>query len=337
MTRKIHINFKSVSARPTAMRRAGRIARSSAIALAGALLLAAPSAQAQEYDVDGGAKVLAGKALAVIGLGAIPSRSAQLVSLKGQNGNDDKFRSLQIGGGKTLSGDLPIYLEGYLGYQNYKSTFILSNGISDVSARANWDGLVGTGGIGWNFQLDPYWSVKPLVNFSVGQIKSDVTLSSALAPSEIGDAVNFLSDGKLTTGGYGAGILLEYKLREQTREIDFSLRQTYMHFKTIGSSSDLDASANALTTSAWVRARYPIGSWRVFNSPVRSVWQAGASAFDGSQSDVLGSVWLANVGVGLELGTENTGLPLLTRARLMVNYAFNSDFNGVAVGIGLSF
>ena len=131
--------------------------------------------------------------------------------------------------------------------------------------------------------------------------------------------------------------MLEYKRNQHGRDLDFTLRHTHMRLASIGKSSGLNARANAISTSAWARARLPIRNIRAFGSPVRSVWQARLSYFSGDQGDILGIDWMAKVGFGFELGTENTELPLLKKTRLMLSYAAANGYRGYSVGLGFSF
>ena len=52
---------------------------------------------------------------------------------------------------------------------------------------------------------------------------------------------------------------------------------------------------------------------------------------------VLDIDWLARVGAGLELDISGTNIGLISRARATVYYVFGEDYNGVALGLGVSF
>jgi hypothetical protein len=109
-----------------------------------------------------------------------------------------------------------------------------------------------------------------------------------------------------------------------------------MKLETIGPST-VAATAEVSATSAWGRVRFPIASWTAFGRPVRSVWQAGATALHGDQATALGFDWIATAGAGIELDVEDTALPFVKRARLMVGVSKSDAFIAWSVGLGISF
>jgi len=100
--------------------------------------------------------------------------------------------------------------------------------------------------------------------------------------------------------------MLEYLNHQRAYDLDFRLRHSFMQLASIGGSADLNAKAQAIATTAWVRARVPIKGWRAFGNPVRSVWQASIASYSGEQGDALGIDWLGKISVGIELETKNT-------------------------------
>jgi len=275
------------------------------------------SAHAQTYTRDGGLERFASEALATFGLVAIPNESASTLSVKSTGTDGNSFRSIQFGGGKRMWEDLPIWLEGYVGYQRYDPQFVLTNGNQDLSVRAKWTGIAATGGIGWDYRFAPNWSFRPIFNLSLGRILSDAAISSSTPGSPGGPNLDFLSNGGLTVLGVGGSFLLDYENHTRSRDLDFRLRYTQMRLMTIGGSSGIDAVSDVATASAWVRARYPIPGLKAFRRPVKSVWEATLSSYPGDQGKLLDIKWLGSLGAGLELDTHNTGVPLISRARLL--------------------
>lgn len=290
--------------------------------------VAAPNAEFEDF---------ANRALATFGLVAVANDTASFLSVTKGGGDESSFRSSQLGGGFVWSNDIPLYLEGYLGFQRYDPHFILDKPTRDLDVRANWYGLAATGGIGWDFRLSGHWSFRPIVNVSIGKITSEANIQAPIVASDSGGDLDFLTNGHITAGGLGGTLMLEYQNHQKSYDLDIRLRHSYLHLTSIGSSADISASADAITTTGWVRARIPVSGWKAFGNPVRSVWQASVTSYSGDQGEVLGIKWLAKVGAGIELDTENTELPLVKRARLLVSYAFNDDYSGYSLGIGFNF
>lgn len=306
-------------------------------ATVGNCIIPASFAQAQTFSREGGLEQFAREALSTFGLVAIPNESASALSVKNTGVNGNSFRSLQFGGGKRMWEDRPIWLEGYVGYQRYDPQFILTNGNQDLAVRAKWTGVAATGGIGWDYRLAKNWALRPILNLSVGRILSDADISGTGPGSPGGPNLEFLGSGGLTVFGIGGSVLLDYEERTRARDVDFKLRYTQMRLMTVGGSSGIDATSDVATVAAWVRARYPIPGLTAFHKPVKSVWEASFSAYPGDQGKLLGIDWLGGLGVGLELDTSGTGVPFVSRARLLARYVFGDDYQGYSLGIGFSF
>lgn len=306
-----------------------------AAAAAATCLWLAPAA-AQTFDHPGGAPVLAERALAAWGYVALPNRAAGSVSTGTFDNSRDRLTSAQVGGGLNPYDTSPFYTELYGGYQNFKPVITLNDGATTLDVFAKWRSVAVTGGFGWDFELTDTWTLRPILNLAYGRVEAEATTAAVVPAGKSGTDLGFLVSGELGTMGYGGALELEYKLREATREYDFYLRHTEMKLETVGSST-VAASADVSATSAWVRARYPIANWTALGRPVRSVWQAGATALHGDQATALGFDWIASVGAGIELDVEDTALPLVKRARLMATASKTDLFEVYSVGIGISF
>ena len=309
--------------------------------LPGVLALAAcaastGSANAEGYQIDDGVERFANQALATFGLVAVPDQSASAVSLKSTGVNGNEFFSGQIGGGFRVSDDVPLYLEGYLGFQRYDPQVVISDGVDSLEVRAYWNGFAATGGVGWDFRFDENWSLRPIANFSLGRIASDLSIGGAIVEDLTGEDLDFLINGGMHTGGYGGSLMLKYELRSREMDLDFSARHTHMRLVSIGSTAS-DAKADAITSAVWGRARIPIKGWKMMGSPVRSVWEGSLSAYPGDQGKLLGVDWLGRIGAGLELDTSRSGFKVISRARFIVRYVFGDGYTGYSVGLGVSF
>ncbi|MFD3191207.1 hypothetical protein ACFMPD_13150 [Sedimentitalea sp. HM32M-2] len=267
----------------------------------------------------------------------MPTPSASFLSFSRFSGAQSTFRSGQIGGGFNPVVGTPLYLEAYLGYQNYSPEFLLSGPVPGLDVSARWSSYAVTGGVGWDFALNQYWVLRPVVNLSLGRIAADANLSGQNPPGGGNTDLDFLKSGDITAGGYGGAVMLVYKRYLRTREVDFSLRYSEMMLHPIGGSSDLNAKARITTATALGRVRIPIQGWQAFGKPVKAVFQGSLSSFPGDQGDVVNLDWLGKVGVGVEIGTVNTGVPYLAGARLMLSYAFSDDYDGYSIGLGVSF
>ncbi|TMV07630.1 hypothetical protein FGK63_09175 [Ruegeria sediminis] len=317
----------------TAKTRLATLAFVSAAAMSG---MAATPAGAQNFDFPGGEQALADQALATWGYLALPNRAARFVSAGRFKGSDAELLYGQIGDGLNPYETSPFYTELFGGYQSFDPVLTLSDGSNTTTANAEWNSFSVTGGFGWDFEIDEYWTLRPIANISFGNVQAEVDPISGVNSGNSGSGVDFLRNGELWTMGYGAALELQYKLHAPNREFDFYLRHTEMKLETIGDST-VDADADVSATTAWLRARYPIRNWRAYGRPVRSVWQAGVAGLYGDQDEALGFDWVASLGAGIELDVEETSLPWVKRARVMLGYSKSDVFDVYSIGFGISF
>lgn len=278
----------------------------------------------------------ASEALALFGLIAVPNDAASSISLDGAAGATDLL-SVQTGGGFRVSDDLPLYLEGFAGYQRYDPVFVFSNGTDSANVRVRWNAVALTGGAGWEFDITENFTIRPMVHLSFGRIISDAELGLRFIGNQRGRDVGFLLNGGLTAAGYGASIGALYERISDEYEFEVTGRITQMQIETVGSSSDVDASADATVASFWTRYREPIEGWRAFGSPVRWVVDGSVGFYGGGPTEFPGLEWLAGIGAGLELDVSKTRTIFTSRARLMGRYYFGNDYRGWGLGVALSF
>ncbi|MCV6586721.1 MAG: autotransporter outer membrane beta-barrel domain-containing protein [Marinibacterium sp.] len=303
-------------------------------------------ADAQAFDRDSGdvfgrlIRENAEGALALYGLAALPDDSASTLLL--DTGNDPNrnydFQGSQLGGGFALSESFPLYLEGYLAYNRFDPVLFLSDQGTTSRIPLKWTSIAATGGIGWQFDLGEYWTLRPLAHLSLGRIQSDTSIGATVIADRLGfEDASFLEGGGVTVGGYGASLALSYNRRlPSDHEVDASLRYTYLELKPIAGDSDLIATARAETTALWTRYRYPTGA-DLWNRPVRGVVDFSASYLSGDQGPALGTDWLARVGVGMEVDLTETWVPWATTTRLMIRFTKGEDVEGYSIGLGVSF
>lgn len=276
--------------------------------------------------------------LAVLGLTGIPDDSASAISLQSDTGNRDyDFKSAQLGGGFRLSEDVPLYLEGYIGYARYDPAFTFSGSDQTTKLPLKWTSVAVTGGIGYQFDLGERWKVTPMAHISVGRTQSDASVATQVVANRLGIDRDFVESGGLWAGGAGGSLTLDYDAPlENEREFEASLRYTHLEYWPIGDDEDLLVQSTAANAVLWTRYRFPTGR-RMFGRPVRWVGDLSVSYLIGDQSVVLGTDWLARVGGGIEVDLSDTWVPWVTTTRLMVRYYGSDTVNGYTIGLGISF
>jgi hypothetical protein len=308
-----------------------------------ALLGAGPAAAADSRleDIAGfSIERYAQGALAVLGISAVPSETASILEFSTgtrPNGGPD-FQAGQLGAGITLSQSVPLYLEGYIGYDRYVPRFRLTDGTETATLRPKWTGFAATGGVGWDFPLSDHLVLRPMANVMLGQIVSDTAFVAQFIANRVGEKdANFLRDGGLTTGGLGGSLVLAYdRTWENDLQAEYTLRYTYLRMKPIGGDRDVVAEATAETLALWSRLRMPTGI-EAFGGPLRSVAEFSASWLPGDQGEVLNTDWLAQVGYGIEFDVARTGLPLVTKGRMVFRYTIGQQLTGYGLGLAVSF
>lgn len=279
-------------------------------------------------------------ALAVLGISAVPNESASMLELNTgtRPGGASDFMSGQLGAGITLSGSVPLYLEGYLGYNRYVPHFTLTDGEQSAPLRPKWTSISATGGIGWDFRLSDTLVLRPMANIALGQVVSDTAVIAQFIANQLDrDDLNFLRDGGLTAGGVGGSLVLAYdRSWASEMQAEYTLRYTYLYLTPIMGDRDVVASAEASSLALWSRLRMPTGV-EVFGGPLRTVAEFSASWLPGDQGDILNTDWLAQVGYGIEFDVAKTAIPLVTKGRLVFRYGFGEKLRGYGLGLAVSF
>lgn len=312
------------------------IAFGAALAWMGTLLPLCAQERSAVDVVGGTVEDRAAEALALFGLIAVPNDAASTISLDGAGGNTDLL-SIQTGGGFRLGEDIPIYLEGFAGYQRYDPVFVLSNGTDSAQTRARWNAIALTGGVGWEFDVTENFIIRPMVHLTLGRVFSDLELGTRFIGDAIGADLDFLIDGSLTAAGAGASLGALYERNTEDYEFELTGRLSHMELQTVGTSSDLDATSDVSVASFWTRYREPIDGWSAFGQPVRWVVDGSLGIYKGGPNEFPGLEWLAGVGLGLELDVSDTKLIFTQRARLMGRYYFGEKYRGFGLGVAISF
>jgi hypothetical protein len=254
----------------------------------------------------------------------------------GSTGNPD-LKMVQAGGGFTVSRSFPLYLEGNAAVSRYDPTFIASNGTETREIPAKWTTLTGTVGVGWDFRLTPELVLRPIANFTMGHMESDLSAAVRIIEAETNKDLGFLGHGRLNAVGYGGSLMLDYEHYREDYEIDVELRYTDIYLQSIpGTSEGVKGAYLAQNLNLWSRWRAPTGLM-AFHHPVRYVLEFTYSHYFGNQDDILGFNNLFSFGGGIELDVSRYQPLFITRLRLIARYRVGENVKGWTLGLGISF
>ena len=311
--------------------------RHEAIALLVACALGPAAAGAQGLDIVGSrVQQHANGVLALMAYQAVPDLTSSSLSISNQANGDPGIVMSQLGGGFTVSKRLPLYLEGAIAYSRYDPVFVASNGVVARQLPARWNSLSGTAGVGWDFPVTPELAFRPIFNFSLGKVASDLQVARAYLANVKDRQLDFLDGGALNAYGLGGAVMLDWEHYREDYEVDVELRYSDIELKSFGSSSaTVEGSASARTANVWARWRAPTGR-QAFDRPLRYVLEFSHSRYLGSQADVLGFDRLTTLGTGLELDTSGHDV-FITRIRAVLRYVFGNNVSGFSLGLAVSF
>jgi hypothetical protein len=290
----------------------------------------APAARAQSPS-EGDLQKRANAILTLMGFAVTPDVTTGSLSLTDTTAGNPYFRQTSLSGGGTLRGTR-VYLEGTLAYGRYNPEFATDDDPTASRIAVKWDSLLGTGGVGWDFPVAQGLVLRPIFNASLGTIESEAPAPPA--PSGRA-ALEFLTDGRLNSYGFGGSLMLDYERYRPENEIDAELRFSHIHLQSFDSSQSVEGNADAQTLSLWARHRAPTGA-AALERPVRYVLEYAHTRFLGDLEGALGFRYVNSFGAGLELDSGARDVHV-ERTRLMVRYKVGNNVTGWAVGLGLSF
>ncbi len=221
----------------------------------------------------------------------------------GSTSGSTGFYMTQLGGGDTVSKSVPIYLEGVLAGSRYDPTFVATQGAETRSIPTKWNSVSATGGIGWDFKLTDELKLRPIFNFALGNVTSDLRAASWYVGQRTGRDVDFLDGGSLNAYGLGGSLMLDYEHYRPGYEVDVELRYSDIRLKSFDSSSVVQGNAVAQSANLWARYRAPTG-FVLLQRPLRYVLELTHSEFLGDQRGALGFDRLTALGAGLELDSS---------------------------------
>ncbi|WP_338881802.1 hypothetical protein WHX56_19420 [Achromobacter veterisilvae] len=276
--------------------------------------------------------------LAVMSFSIVPditTSSLNIGSGGGSTSGSNEFFMTQLGGGDTISDSVPIYLEGVLAASRYDPTFIATQGAEARRIPTKWNSVSATGGIGWDFKLTDELKLRPIFNFALGNVTSDLRAASWYVGQRTGKDIDFLDRGSLNAYGLGGSIMLDYEHYRPGYEVDVELRYSDIRLQSFDSSAAVSGNAVAQSANLWARYRAPTGIV-LLQRPLRYVLELTHSEFLGDQKGILGFDRLTSVGAGLELDSSAYDV-FITRTRLVGRYVFGNNVSGFSVGLAVSF
>lgn len=311
-----------------------------AAALACAAVIASPNAFAQSTSpfqlLNARLQERANGVVALMGYTVSPDVTTGSLTFTDQSAGNPDLNMVSLGGGATISKEVPLYLEGTAAYARYDPTFVASNGTETRALPAKWNSISATGGIGWDFRLTDELVLRPIFNFSLGHIESDVSLGERFVESRLGVDIDFLQNGRLNTYGLGGSLMLDYERYRPENEIDVELRYTNVYLQSYGGSSDaVQGSASAQSLALWSRWRAPTGM-TALDRPLRYVLEFAHTQFLGDLRGALGFNSLTSLGAGLELDSSKYDI-VVTRTRLLGRFQFGEGVRGWSVSLAVSF
>jgi hypothetical protein len=242
----------------------------------------------------------------------------------------------QFGGGFTWSKQTPLYLEGNAAYARYDPVFVASEGVDAREVPAKWNSFSATGGVGWDFGLTEHWVARPIFNFTLGRVVSDLKVAKFWVENNTNLDLSFLDGGKLEAYGVGGALMLDYEKFTPGADDDVEIRYTNVDLRS-RSSSDLGVvgRAKSESLSIWARRRVPTGWGVAWDRPVRYVYELATTRFLGDENEV-GLERMSSVGFGLELDSSARDI-WITRWRAVARYKFGPGMSGVQLGLAVSF
>ena len=300
------------------------------------LLAASPAASLDTTVIGTRLQERVNGALAMMQYSISPDVTSSSLSIQsGDSGYNGMFMT-QFGCGFTWSKSTRLYLEGNAAYSRYDPVFIASNGTEQRPVPVQWNSLVGTVGVGWDFPIAKELVLRPIGNFTLGRVTSDLRAAGRIIEGETGREIEFLDQGVLNAVGYGGSLMLDYEHYREARDIDVEVRLTNIWMQSFGGTSEaVQGSVIAQSASLWTRWRAPTGL-RSLDRPVRYVGEYAFTHYFGPNGDMLGFNNLNSVGAGLELDASALER-WATRWRLIGRYRFGQNVRGWGVSLGISF
>lgn len=300
-----------------------------------AVLFALPAA-AQYSLPSNRIKQHADDVLALMAFSVVPDLTSSFLSISSAGSEKKSLAMTQLAGGDIISKNVPIYLEGSAAYIRYDPEFVATRGEDTIKVPFRWNSLSVSGGVGWDFFITPELKLRPIFNFALGQVASDLNLFTRYLEIRYDRNLDFLKGGQMNAYGLGASLMLDYELVRPEYEVDVEWRYTNIQLQTFGSTSNsVKGSAAAEATSLYTRYRAPTGM-SLMQRPLRYVLEGAHTTYLGDQKGLLGFNHMTSLGVGLEFDSSAYDI-IVSRTRLVARWAFGENVRGFAIGLAMSF
>ncbi len=273
--------------------------------------------------------------MTITGYSLTPDVTTGSLSITDKGGNNPNLQMISLGGGDRISANFPLYLEGTIAVNRYNPTFTDGIGSTSVTVPVHWNGITGTGGIGWGFPLTDNLRIRPIANIMLGHVESDLSIAGRYIQNNTGADLQFLNKGRMNAYGAGGSLMLDYEDYKPEREYDVEMRYTNISINTFDSSAAVQGSADSQSLGLWARARYPT-PLTVLEKPLRAVFEVAHTEFLGQLRGALGFDSLSSVGTGVEIDRSASD-PMFSRVRLVFRYQFGQSVRGTSIGLAASF
>jgi hypothetical protein len=286
--------------------------------------------------IGGNIQKRASGVLLLMGYTLTPDVTTGSISISDGDTGNPEVTMISLGGGVTISKSFPLYLEGTASFSRYNPTFVATGGVEDRRLPAKWNSVSSNGGIGWDFPVAKEIVLRPIFNFALGHVESDLSLAGRIIGNRIDQDLKFLDNGRLNAAGAGGSLMFDYERYRPEGEIDVELRYTNIYLQSICDTSEAaEGSSDAQTIGLWSRWRAPTGL-TALDRPLRYVLEFAHTQFLGELRGALGFNWLGSLGAGFEL--DSSAYPLIiTRTRLLGRYQFGEGVRGWSLGLAVSF
>ena len=273
--------------------------------------------------------------MTITGYSLTPDVTTGSLSITDKGGENQNLQMISLGGGDRISANFPLYLEGTIAFNRYNPTFTDGIGNTNITVPVNWNGITGTGGVGWDFPLTDQLRIRPIANIMLGHVESDLSIAGRIIENKTGVDLQFLNGGRMNAYGLGGSLMLDYEDYKPEREYDAELRYTNIALNTFDSSAAVQGSADSQSLGLWARAIYPT-PLTVLERPLRAVFEVAHTEFLGQLRGALGFDSLSSVGTGIEIDRSASD-PMFSRVRLVFRYQFGQNVRGTSIGLAASF
>jgi hypothetical protein len=273
--------------------------------------------------------------MTITGYSLTPDVTTGSLSITDKGGDNPNLQMISLGGGDRISANFPLYLEGTIAINRYNPTFTDGIGSTGVTVPVHWNGITGTGGIGWDFPLTDNLRIRPIANIMLGHVESDLSIAGRYIQNNTGTDLQFLNKGRMNAYGAGGSLMLDYEDYKPEREYDVELRYTNIAINTFDSSTAVQGSADSQSLGLWARARYPT-PLTALERPLRAVFEVAHTEFLGQLRGALGFDSLSSVGTGVEIDRSASD-PIFSRVRLVFRYQFGQNVRGTSISLAASF